>query len=38
MVAGQKQQAISNYQKSLELDPGNTNAIEMLKKLQEAED
>ena len=34
MVAGQKELAISNYQKSLELDPGNTSAIEMLKKLQ----
>lgn len=35
MVADQKNEAISNYERSLELDPGNTNAAEMLKKLKE---
>jgi CubicO group peptidase (beta-lactamase class C family) len=33
-VAGDKQQAIKNYQRSVELNPGNTNGIEALKKLQ----
>jgi CubicO group peptidase (beta-lactamase class C family) len=31
---GDKDLAIANYQKSLELNPANTNAVEMLKKLQ----
>jgi cytochrome c-type biogenesis protein CcmH/NrfG len=30
---GQRDLAIKNYKKSLELDPHNTNAVEMLKKL-----
>ena len=34
MEAGQREEAISNYQKSLELDPGNTNAVKMLEKLR----
>ena len=34
MVAGDKAQALKNYQKSLELDPKNTNAAEMIKKLK----
>lgn len=34
MVNGDKGLAIENYQKSVELDPQNTNGIEMLKKLQ----
>jgi tetratricopeptide (TPR) repeat protein len=34
MTAGFKEQAIANYKKSLELDPKNTNAEEMLKKLE----
>lgn len=33
MRAGNKEAAISNYKKSLEMDPGNTNAKEMLTKL-----
>jgi hypothetical protein len=34
MNAGQKELAIKNYEKSLELNPGNTNAVEMLKKIR----
>jgi len=34
MVNGDKDSAIKNYQKSLELNPDNTNALEMLKKLE----
>jgi CubicO group peptidase (beta-lactamase class C family) len=34
-VNGDKELAIKNYEKSLELDPKNTNAVEMLKKLRE---
>ncbi|MFN0159001.1 MAG: serine hydrolase [Bacteroidota bacterium] len=34
MVNGDKELAIKNYQKSVELDPHNTNGIETLKKLQ----
>ncbi len=34
MVNGDKELAIKNYQKSVELNPHNTNGIEMLKKLQ----
>jgi hypothetical protein len=33
MDNGDRQLAIANYQKSLELDPSNKNAVEMLKKL-----
>jgi CubicO group peptidase (beta-lactamase class C family) len=35
MKAGQKELAIQNYEKSLQLDPKNQNAVEMLKKLRE---
>jgi tetratricopeptide (TPR) repeat protein len=35
MLAGDKQQAIKNYEKSLELNPQNKNGAEMLKKLRE---
>lgn len=35
MKAGQKELAIQNYEKSLQLDPKNKNAVEMLKKLKE---
>ncbi len=35
MKAGQKDLAIVNYKKSLQLDPGNQNAVALLKKLQE---
>jgi CubicO group peptidase (beta-lactamase class C family) len=34
MKNGDKQLAIENYEKSLKLDPGNANAVEMLKKLR----
>jgi tetratricopeptide (TPR) repeat protein len=34
MESGQKEEAIKNYRKSLELDPKNANATEMLKKLE----
>jgi imidazolonepropionase-like amidohydrolase len=34
MANGDKQLAIKNYRKSLELNPKNTNAVEMLKKLE----
>ena len=34
MIVGQKDLAITNYEKSLRLDPKNTTAIEMLKRLQ----
>jgi hypothetical protein len=33
-VAGDKQKAIANYQRSLELNPSNSNARKMLKKLE----
>ena len=33
MAQGEKELAIANYKKALELDPKNTNAVEMLKKL-----
>jgi len=36
MVNGDKQLAIQNYKKSLELNPKNTNAVEKLKKLEAA--
>ena len=35
MASGEKELAIANYKKSLELNPKNTNAEEMLKKLNE---
>ena len=35
MKIGQKELAIQNYEKSLQLDPKNKNAVEMLKKLKE---
>jgi len=35
MVNDDKEPAIKNYEKSLELNPGNTNAVKMLKKLKE---
>ena len=34
MKAGQKDLAIANYEKSLQLDPKNQNAVDMLKKLK----
>ena len=34
MINGDKEMAIKNYEKSLELNPKNTNAAEMLKKLK----
>jgi D-alanyl-D-alanine-carboxypeptidase/D-alanyl-D-alanine-endopeptidase len=33
-LLGDKELAIKNYQQSIELDPGNTNAVEQLKKLR----
>ncbi|MGH9946830.1 MAG: serine hydrolase [Pyrinomonadaceae bacterium] len=35
MIRGDKERAIEHYQKSVELNPKNTNAIEMLKKLRQ---
>jgi cytochrome c-type biogenesis protein CcmH/NrfG len=35
MVNGDKELAIQNYKKSLELNPQNSNATAMLKKLEE---
>lgn len=35
MLAGKKEHAIENYEKSLRLNPGNKNAVESLKKLKE---
>jgi CubicO group peptidase (beta-lactamase class C family) len=37
MKAGQKGLAIANYEKSLQLDPKNQNAVDMLKKLKETQ-
>jgi CubicO group peptidase (beta-lactamase class C family) len=37
MVSGNKERAIANYRRSLELTPKNTNAVEMLKKLEAPE-
>ena len=34
MIAGDRTNAIANYQRSLELDPKNTNAAAMLEKLR----
>ncbi|MCF6306937.1 MAG: tetratricopeptide repeat protein [Flavobacteriaceae bacterium] len=33
MALGKNEEAIKNYKKSLELNPNNYNAVEMLKKL-----
>lgn len=35
MVAGEKELAIKNYKKSLELNPNNADAAEILKKTKE---
>ena len=35
VVKGEKELAIRNYQKSLELDPDNTNAVQMLERLKQ---
>lgn len=35
MMRGDTQMAIANYERSLELAPGNSNAVEMLKRLRE---
>jgi tetratricopeptide (TPR) repeat protein len=35
LAAGEKEMAISNYQRSLELNPSNAGAVEALKKLKE---
>ena len=34
MIAGVREPAIENYERSLSLDPANTNAVEMLRKLR----
>lgn len=34
MISGDKERAIASYQKSVDLNPNNTNGIEMLKKLK----
>ena len=34
MVAGRREKAIANYERSLELDPGNQNAAAMLERLR----
>jgi hypothetical protein len=34
MINGDKELAIKNYKKSLELDPNNKNAVEKLKQLE----
>ena len=34
MIAGNKELAIRNYERSLKLDPRNTNAIAQLRKLR----
>jgi cytochrome c-type biogenesis protein CcmH/NrfG len=36
-VDGNKELAIKNYQRSIDLNPKNTNGIEKLKKLQETQ-
>jgi tetratricopeptide (TPR) repeat protein len=35
MTLGKNEEAIENYKKSLELNPNNNNAVEMLKKLEQ---
>jgi tetratricopeptide (TPR) repeat protein len=37
MIDGNKELAVRNYQRSIELDPKNTNGIETLKKLRESQ-
>ena len=37
MIDGARELAITNYQRSVELNPGNTNGIEALKKLRESQ-
>lgn len=37
MIAGERERAIENYEKSLELDPANDNARQMLERLREGE-
>lgn len=37
MEAGERELAIENYEKSLEIDPGNTNATRMLERLRQPE-
>ncbi len=37
MVRGEREQAIDNYERSIELNPGNTNGVEMLKQLRSGE-
>jgi CubicO group peptidase (beta-lactamase class C family) len=37
MVGGNKEQSIKNYQRSIELNPGNTGGIEKLRQLQESQ-
>lgn len=37
MLEGNKELAIKNYQRSVELDPNNTNGVETLKKLRESQ-
>jgi CubicO group peptidase (beta-lactamase class C family) len=37
MIDGNKELAIKNYQRSVELNPGNTNGVETLKKLRETQ-
>jgi len=34
MLSGESELAIQNYQRSIEMNPGNKNGAEMLKKLQ----
>jgi len=38
MFDGNKELAIKNYQRSVELNPNNTNGVETLKKLRESQD
>ena len=38
MLDGNKELAIKNYQRSVELNPNNTNGVETLKKLRESQD
>ncbi len=38
MTSGEKEQAIKNYQRSVELNPNNTNGVEALKKLRETKE
>jgi hypothetical protein len=34
MLRGERELAIANYKKSLDLDPSNMNAVQMLRKLE----